>query len=41
MQVKDNGVFITFENIKMTTAESDKIALKRWENFLSDHLKNT
>ena len=38
--LKDNGVFITFENIRMTTEDSDKIALKRWENFLSDHLKD-
>ena len=38
--LKSEGVFITFENIKMTTEESDKIALKRWENFLSDHLKD-
>ena len=38
--LKDNGVFITFENIRMTTEVSDKIALKRWENFLSDHLKD-
>ncbi|MBO4637074.1 MAG: methyltransferase domain-containing protein [Clostridiales bacterium] len=36
--LKDNGVFITFENIKMTSAVSDSYALKRWENFLSDHL---
>lgn len=36
--LKDNGVFVTFENIKMTTDESDAITLKRWENFLSDHL---
>ena len=38
--LKDNGVFITFENVRMTTEASDKIALKRWENFLSDHLKD-
>lgn len=38
--LKDNGVFIAFENIRMTTESSDKIALKRWENFLSDHLKD-
>lgn len=38
--LKENGVFVTFENIKMTTAESDAIALKRWENFLSDHLND-
>ena len=38
--LKENGVFVTFENIKMTTGESDSIALKRWENFLSDHLND-
>lgn len=38
--LKKGGVFVTFENIKMTTDTSDKIALKRWENFLSDHLKD-
>ena len=38
--LKENGVFVTFENIKMTTAESDAIALKRWEKFLSDHLND-
>ena len=38
--LKQNGVFVTFENVKMTTDESDRIALKRWENFLSDHLKD-
>ena len=38
--LKNGGVFVTFENIRMTTEDSDKIALKRWENFLSDHLKD-
>ena len=38
--LKQNGVFVTFENVKMTTDESDRIALKRWENFLSDHLRD-
>ena len=38
--LKSGGIFITFENIRMTTEESDKIALKRWEGFLSDHLKD-
>ena len=38
--LKSNGVFVTFENVKMTTDESDRIALKRWEGFLSDHLKD-
>lgn len=38
--LKPGGVFVAFENIKMTDAESDLIALKRWEQFLSDHLKD-
>ena len=38
--LKQNGVFVTFENVKMTTDESDRTALKRWENFLSDHLRD-
>jgi len=38
--LKNGGVFVTFENIRMTTESSDKIALKRWEGFLSDHLKD-
>ena len=38
--LKDNGIFVTFENIKMSTDESDRIALKRWEDFLSDHLND-
>ena len=31
------GVFITFENIRMSTEESDAIALKRWIRFLEEH----
>ena len=38
--LRENGVFVTFENIRMTDEASDGIALKRWENFLSDHLKD-
>ena len=38
--LKSNGVFVTFENVKMTTDESDRTALKRWENFLAEHLKD-
>lgn len=36
--LRDGGVFVAFENIRMSDEASDKIALKRWENFLSDHL---
>ena len=35
--LRDGGVFITFENIKMSSDESDAIALSRWEQFLTDH----
>ncbi len=33
----DGGVFITFENIRMSSDESDAIALKRWIGFLEEH----
>ncbi|MCR5803306.1 MAG: class I SAM-dependent methyltransferase [Clostridia bacterium] len=36
--LRSGGILVVFENIKMTTDDSDKITLKRWENFLSDHL---
>ena len=35
--LKENGVFIAFENIRMSTDRSDAIALSRWARFLSDH----
>ena len=35
--LKDSGVFITFENIKMETEAADAIALKRWQTFLEEH----
>lgn len=35
--LKEDGVFITFENIKMETDEADAIALKRWQTFLEEH----
>lgn len=33
----DGGVFITFENIRMSADKSDAIALKRWTGFLEKH----
>ena len=33
----ESGIYITFENIRMSTDASDEIALKRWANFLRDH----
>lgn len=35
--LKEGGVFMTFENVRMDTDESDKIALKRWIRFLEEH----
>ena len=35
--LKDSGIFVTFENIRMSTEESDAIMLKRWLRFLADH----
>ncbi len=35
--LKKSGIFIAFENIRMSTGESDKIALKRWKTFLEEH----
>lgn len=36
--LKEGGVFVTFENIRMSTEESDTIGLKRWEGFLSNNM---
>ena len=35
--LRENGVFITFENIRMSADSSDAIALSRWAQFLTDH----
>ena len=35
--LRETGVFITFENIRMSTDESDAVALSRWAHFLADH----
>ena len=35
--LKDGGVFMTFENIRMATDESDAIALRRWAGFLEEN----
>ncbi|MCR4556946.1 MAG: class I SAM-dependent methyltransferase [Saccharofermentans sp.] len=35
--LKESGVFISFENIKMETDAADVIALKRWQTFLEEH----
>lgn len=35
--LREGGVFVAFENIRMSTDISDAIALKRWANFLAEH----
>ncbi len=35
--LKVGGIFMTFENIRMSTEESDAMALERWGQFLLDH----
>lgn len=35
--LRENGVFITFENIRMSSDDSDAIALNRWAHFLDEH----
>ena len=35
--LKEGGIFMAFENIRMSAEESDAIALKRWGRFLLDH----
>ena len=35
--LQDGGIFITFENIRMSSENSDAIAMKRWVNFLREH----
>ena len=35
--LKEGGVFMTFENIRMATDESDAIALRRWASFLEEN----
>ncbi|MBO4903488.1 MAG: methyltransferase domain-containing protein [Lachnospiraceae bacterium] len=35
--LREKGLFVTFENIRMSTNESDAIALTRWSQFLANH----
>lgn len=32
--LKENGIFITFENIQLENDKADAIAVKRWENYM-------
>jgi len=36
--LREGGVFMAFENIRMSTEESDAISLRRWKNFLENNL---
>ncbi len=38
--LKDKGIFITFENIRMSTEESDRIALDRWTDFIRQNFQD-
>ena len=38
--LKDNGIYITFENIRMSTEESDRIALDRWTDFIRTNFQD-
>ncbi|SCW32962.1 tRNA (cmo5U34)-methyltransferase [Ruminococcaceae bacterium YRB3002] len=35
--LKDGGIFVAFENIRMETDEADEIAADRWAGFLAAH----
>ena len=35
--LRESGIYITFENIRMSTDASDNIALDRWVTFLREH----
>ena len=35
--LRSGGIFVAFENIRMSTDESDTIAFKRWKTFLKEH----
>ena len=38
--LKEGGVYITFENIRMSTEESDRIAMLRWTDFIRKNFKD-
>ncbi|SCX88691.1 tRNA (cmo5U34)-methyltransferase [Lachnospiraceae bacterium XPB1003] len=38
--LKVSGIFITFENIRMSSPQSDETALRRWFGFMRDHGKS-
>ncbi len=38
--LKDGGVYITFENISLSSSESEEICIKRWRKYLLEHGKS-
>lgn len=38
--LKKNGIYVTFENIRMSTEKSDGIALDRWTDFIRSNFKD-
>lgn len=38
--LKENGIFITFENIRLNSDATDLIGVKRWENYMYSKGKN-
>lgn len=38
--LKDNGIFITFENIAMSDRQSDLLGLERWKRFFAENGKS-
>lgn len=35
--LKEDGIFVTFENIQMSTENSEELAIARWKNFMLAH----
>lgn len=35
--LKEGGMFVTFENIAMSTENSEKLAITRWKNYMLSH----
>jgi len=38
--LKENGIFITFENIRIENGNADLIAVRRWQNYMRSKGKN-
>lgn len=37
--LKNGGIYVTFENIMLSSTESDSLGIKRWENYLRSYGK--